>query len=246
MKILLLIPLMAMLASCSTTGGGPSEGVKHPDVKPAKTVYLTGTPQWKTMDEVKKALGSAATISGTKVDLKGNAISGKKIKHPSNSQDEDSIPLKIQIEKFSLENGIIRDIPGGVVVKSNFNTFKNLTFIESGEDFISTYTDGAKGTVVDKCKFYNDRDGDKSGQFNSAVDTTIKNSYFTGGITAIRLQESSSKQKDVRAYVEGNEFVKVPTAVNGDGDLTIYAHGNSYDNVREKFVLGPHAKVELK
>lgn len=210
-------------------------------MKPKATVYLTKETPWRTMEDVKKTLGTKAKYSGTTVDLQGNAISGKKIKREG-SQDEDSVPLRVYIDKFQLKNGIIRDIPGGIVVRAKDTTFSDLLFIEIGEDALSNNTDAAPGVTVLNCKFYNSG-GDKSLQLNDARDAEIKNSYFTGGQTAIRLQESSGKARGVKATVTKNTFEKVPTAVNVSGHTTVTASGNTYKEVQEKWNGGDHTKV---
>jgi hypothetical protein len=213
------------------------------------TVYLKGEPKWDSMDDVKDFFGSKASISGTVVDLKGGAMSGRELDHPSDQQDEDSIQLRVEIKGLVLKNGVIRDIPGGVSVRKDGVKFQNLAFYEVGEDFISTPKDGAKGTVVDTCKFYIERErsgGDKGLQFNDARDVLIKNSYFAGGITAVRLQESSSTAEDVRCTAEGNTFEVVSTAFNVAGDTTFYSRRNVFIKVRTRYNLGENVSLEYQ
>lgn len=242
MKALLFLPF-AFLISCATSGGGPIK-VDEPKVNPKETTYLTKEVAWRSMADVKKTLGSRAKYSGNTVDLQGNAISGKKIKR-GGSQDEDSIPLRVYYDGFTLKNGIIRDIPGGIVVRAKDTTYDKLTFIEIGEDALSNNTDAAPGVTVNNCKFYNDG-GDKSLQLNDARDAVITNSFFTGGQTAIRLQESSGKARGVKATLTKNEFKNVPTAVNVSGHTTVTASGNTYENVQEKWNGGDHTKINEK
>lgn len=238
MKLFLTL-FCAFLVSCASSG--PSSGVKEPTVNPKSTVYLTGETAWRSIADVKKTLGAKAKYSGNTVDLQGNAISGKKIKR-GGSQDENSIPLRIYIDKFYLKNGIVRDIPGGIVVRAENTKFESLLFIEIGEDALSNNTDAAPGVTVSNCKFYNGG-GDKALQLNDARNAEIKNSYFTGGQTAIRLQESSGKARDVKATVTKNTFEKVPTAVNVSGYTTVTASGNEYKEVQEKWNGGDHTKI---
>lgn len=242
MNKLLSTLLCAFLVSCASSPG-PSAGVKPPKLDPPQTISLTGEPVWNTMEDVKKAVGSRGRISGKTLDLQGNAISGSKIKKPGSSQNENAIPLRIKIDGFTLKNGIVLKIPGGVVVKADNVTFEKLTFTDIGEDAVSTATDAAPGIRILNCKFYNSSKGDKSIQANDARNAVIDGNFITGGQTAVRLQESSSKSRNVKATVTGNTFEKVPTAVNVNGYTTVTASGNTYKEVAEKWNGGSHTKI---
>lgn len=213
------------------------------------TAYLKGEPKWDSMEDVRSFFGSKASISGTVVDLKGGALSGREMEHPDNQQDEDAVPLIVDIPDFQLTNGVVRDIPGGINVRGDRNKFRNLRFFEVGEEFLSTPKDGARGTVLEECRFYTERersDGDKAVQFNDARDVLIRNCYFAGGITAVRLQESSSVAEDVRCTAEGNVFEYCSTAFNVSGDTTLYARRNTFTKVRHRFNLGPDVSLEYR
>ena len=234
------------MQSCITTGSAP-DPIKPPSVNPPKTYYLTGAEQWGTMAEAKKALGSLAVQNKTKLDFNGNRISGKKMKHPSNSQSESSIPLKIDIDDLIFHDCIVEDIPGGVVVKGTNNTFSNCLFLDSGEDFISTQTSNTSardksGLKIYNCKFYNDGGGDKSVQANNADGLDIRDSFFTGGETAIRVQQSTDKKK-VSASITDNTFENVPTAVNAAGNTTLTYRRNTFKNVNQQLTGGSSVKV---
>jgi len=160
----------ALLTSCVSTGGsGPSAGSKPPVVNPTKTFYLTGQPHWKTIADAKKFFGSSNAVSftGNTINLKGSRISGKKLKHPSNSQDEQAQELKIGFDNLHLTNGSVDDIPGGLVLRGNKAKLSKLIFTTSGEDYVSTAKDTVRGTIIDGCKCYNNK-GDKSIQLNAA------------------------------------------------------------------------------
>lgn len=240
-----LLILTLALSSCATGGGGPSSGVKPPPINPPATIYLTGEPQWKTMADVKKAVGSKATVTGTKVDLGGNALSGKNIKHPSNSQDEKSIPLRVSINGFYMRNGIVRDIPGGIVVSGRDTMFEKLTFVEIGEDALTSRELKASGMHVEDCKFYNDGGGDKSLQMNEVDGAHVRGNYITGGQTGMRLGESSRKGTMSMVLVD-NKFEKVPTAINADGDTRIRTRGNTFMEVLKDWVKGSRVRVTDK
>lgn len=201
------------------------------------------------MADVKDFFGSKASISGTVVDLKGGALSGRELDHPSDQQDEEAVQLVIDIPDFQLTNGVVRDIPGGINVRGDRNKFRNLAFFEVGEEFLSTPKDGARGTVLDECRFYIERErsnGDKGVQFNDAQDVLIRNCYFAGGITAVRLQESSSMAEDVRCTAEGNVFEYCSTAFNVNGDTTLYSRRNTFLKVRHRYNLGDDVSLEFR
>jgi len=245
---LCILIAQALLTSCVSTGGsGPSAGSKPPVVNPTKTFYLTGQPHWKTIADAKKFFGSSSAVSltGNTINLKGSRISGKKLKHPSNSQDEQAQELKIGFDNLHLTNGSVDDIPGGIVLRGNKAKLSKLIFTTSGEDYVSTAKDTVRGTIIDGCKFYNNK-GDKSIQLNAAEDAEITNCYITGGQTAIRLQESTSKRKNIKCSVRDTTFDKVPTAINVAGYTTLTVSGNTFKGVSEQYNGGPHTKIIKK
>lgn len=247
---LLLCTLSAsFLTSCVITGSssGPSSGSKAPQIKPDKTFYLTGKPQWNSIKDVENFFGNSDSvfISGSKLDLKGSRLSGKRLKHPSNSNDENAQELKVAFDNFHLTNGNIDDIPGGIVLRGNNARLSKLTFTTRGEDFVSTLKDTVSGTRIESCRFYNGS-GDKAIQLNAAKDATISNCYITGGQTGIRLQESTSKTKNIKCEVRNTTFDKVPTAINIAGYTTLTSSGNKFINVQKQYQIGPKAKVIKK
>lgn len=247
---ILTLGAIGVLTSCQSTGSSEdtsaSNGAKQPiQAEPTKTFYLTGQPQWNSPSDAKKFFGSSSqvSVSGSVIDLKGNRLSGKKLKHPSNSNSEQAQELKIAYDNFTLKNGNVDDIPGGIVIRGNNARFTNLTFTTKGEDYVSTLKDNADGTVIEKCKFYN-RGGDKSIQLNSAKNALIDRCYITGGQTAIRLQESTSKWKNIKCSVTNTTFEKVPTAINVDGYTTVNLSNNKFIGVSEQYKKGSHAKLK--
>lgn len=248
MKSLLLLLFSLSVTSCVTTGV-VSNATKPPSQSYPKTHYLSGTPAWNTVADIKKALPGVG-FNGTKIDLKGSRISGKNIKHPSNSQNENSIPLKIDVADLSFSNGTVEDIPGGIIIKGKKNTIKNITFLQSGEDFLSTQASRSSKAdpmylTIDGCKFYNDRGGDKSLQANNADELRVINSFFTGGETAIRIQESSDR-KPVKAYLTNVKFENVPTAINVAGRTILTTSGLSYKGVNQQINSAPSVKIIKK
>lgn len=245
MKFLILtLPLLAC-QSCLSTGTGPAP-VKPPAFSAPGTIYLEGEPVWNTLAEVRAAIGTKGRLVGNTLDLQGYAIDGRRLKQPKRVQDEKAVPLRVNIDGFTLKNGTVRNIPGGIVVKADSTRWENLIFRDIGEDALSTIKDAGEETVVKNCRFYNrsEKDsGDKSLQLNDARDAVVEGCYFTGGITALRLQESSAKAKKVTAWLRGNTFENVPTAANVAGPTTVIEGGNVWKNVRKRWVLGPEAAV---
>lgn len=228
---------------------GRPEPIKPPIFK-GDTIYLTGKPVWKTLEDVGKAVGSKAKVkldskTGRLVlDLQGNRLSGQKIKRGDDRNDEGSTALKIRIDKFTIQNGVVDDIPGGILVIADGFIAKKLVFTNIGEDALSNVKDSAKATMVWECQFYNRKEGDKSLQLNDGRNAQVVKCLFTGGITAIRLVESTSKFKGQKSSVDLCSFENVDTAVNVDGHTTVFAGNNSYKKVVTEWKLGPNAKVK--
>jgi hypothetical protein len=247
---LLLCTLSALfLTSCATIGqnSGPSSGSKPPEIRPSKTFYLTGEPIWKSIKDAEKFFGNSNSVSITssKIDLKGNRLSGKKLKHPSNSNDENAQSLKITFDNLHLTNGNIDDMPGGIMLRGNNAQLSKLSFTTRGEDFVSTPKDIVSGVKIESCQFYNGG-GDKAIQLNAAKDSEISNCYITGGQTGIRLQESTSKTKDIKCIVRNTIFDQIPTAINIDGYTTLTSSQNKFTKVKQQYKVGPNAKVITK
>jgi hypothetical protein len=236
-------------AACSATkGSGGVEGVEAPkmDFTEKGTIYLRGKPVWRSMKDVMEAVDvphGRAEVQGNTLDLGGSRLSGWKMKRPANSQDENADALRVRIDGFTLKNGVVDGIPGGIIVSANNNTFENLTFTNIGEDALSTIKDVSRGTVVRKCRFYNTSRGDKSLQLNDGRDTLTDSNYFTGGVTAMRLVESTSRYRGQKASVCNNVFEKVRTALNVDGSTIVRLSGNVFKFVYERYKVGADARL---
>lgn len=237
----------ALVTACSTGAGGMN-AVLPPglDTSSKWTTYLRGEPTFYEFDKLVEAIGPRATVRGKVIDLNGGKISGDKLKKPKDRNDEDAVALRIRIAGVTIKNGIIDRIPGGIVVGRDDCTFENLIFRNIGEDALSNNTDKSANMRVIGCTFLNDSGGDKSAQWNDGRDGLARNNYFTGGITGIRVQESTGKAKNVKFRSEGNVFRNVPTAHNVDGDTVVTARGNEYHNVQKRWVIRPRARVDEK
>ena len=239
-KKLLLFVVAAVLSSCASSG--PGAGVKPPTINPKYIVKLTGNPDWSEISEINKALGGRCKIVGKTVDLQGGCLDGSKLKKSADSQSEKNTPVKIRVEGLTLKNGYGRNLPGGLMVFSSNVTFENLIFTGTSEDFVSNAKDVSDNFSIIKCKFYNNSRGDKSLQSNGAVGLLVRDCYITGGITAIRIGESSSKRRG-EARVENCTIEGVPTFLNVDGKMKVYVKGNTLKNVGQKYVVKDGSKV---
>jgi hypothetical protein len=187
------------------------------------------------MDDVRRDLGNKVKITGNTVDLMGGKISGRKLKQPSNPQDEGSVGVKIRIKGLTLKNGVAEGIPGGFLCYNEDITFQKIVFLKAGEDFVSNLKDIAPGTRVIDCKFYGNSDSDKLLQGNDGRDFYVKGNTFSSAITGIRVQKKDAKKQGGTAQILNNKFVGIDTAVNAAGNVRVIVRGNSFDGVREKY-----------
>lgn len=232
----LVLMLMAVgLCACSSTGG-PGKGVEEPKANPAYSVKPTGNPDWDSMEDVKKLFGAKAKITGKTVDLQKGRIDGSKLKRSSNSQDENNTAIKTRIPGLVLKNGYIYNVPGGIITYAEDTTFEDLIFTKIGEDAVSNQKDISSGTKVINCEFYNTSKGDKSIQLNDAREAIVKGNLVAGGITGLRLQESSAKKQNGKPRVENNTFKNVDTGLNVAGKTTVYLKNNKFEGVNKKWV----------
>jgi hypothetical protein len=201
---------------------------------PAFKISLRGRPAWKSLKDVRADLGPDVLISGKTVDLRGAIITGKFLKHPRNSQDEASVGVRIHIKGLTLKNGFIEDIPGGLIAMAPDVTLQSLTFTRAGEDFVSNEKDRSPGFRVLGCRFFNNKNGDKSIQANDARGLVVSGNLIFGGTTALRIQKKNAKRQGGTAIVEANTFQEVSTAVNAAGSVTILLRANAFKNVRTK------------
>ena len=198
---------------------------------------------WNSLEKIRAVIGSRGVLTGKTLNLKGCVLDGSKLKHPSNSQNEDAPGVVIDLDGFTLQNGWSRDIPGGIIVKSAGNSFERLKFIEIGEDALSTTGKSATGIRISSCEFWNDGNGDKSVQLNQALGADIRNTKVVGGITGIRVQKDSYKTAGVTCYMKDVEFIGCETGINVAGKATVRLSGGKFTSVKKKWVTGPGAKV---
>lgn len=198
---------------------------------------------WRTLDDVRAALGDKIEISGKRVNLRGHVLDGSRLPRPQNSQDEKALAVTIGIPQFILHNGWVDNIPGGIVVKASYCTFEWLKFIRAGEDFISTVGEDADGIRLAHCEFWNNPGGDKSIQLNQALGAVLDDVMVVGGITGARIQKDSYKTKGVNAVLRGMTFHGCETGLNVAGGATVRLIAPVFKDVRKKWVTGSGSKI---
>ncbi len=219
------------------------KGKTPPVIKPAALIYpVTKTATWKDMDDVRMACkGKPVKITGTTLDLQGCQIIGTKLKSYGEN-DERNEPLRINIPGFTMKNGSLRKMPGGVVFRKPKQSYLNLDFLDVGEDALSNIKDDSPDATIRHCRCYGA--SDKSFQLNDADGLTFENNYATGGITGVRLHTKESKNKAAKTRsVKNNTFEQIETGFNISGKITVVLSGNKYIKVGKKVVSSNGAKV---
>jgi hypothetical protein len=214
---------------------------KIPDSAPR--IYLRdGDLDWSNIEAVRRALNGKGQIKSALhgnyvLDLGGAVLDGSKITHPKNSQSEDALGIRISMSGFSIHNGWVEDIPGGIIVDALSCYFQKLKFLKPGEDFLSTGKKG-KGIFILECEFWNDRGGDKSIQLNQALMAYLRNILIVGGITGLRVQKASYNTPQVTVMANGMRFVGCECGINVDGGAVVRLSGGKFENVKKKWVSG--------
>jgi hypothetical protein len=206
--------------------------MKPPILKPKATIFLTlSTDTWTSMADVVKACkGKPVKITGTTLDLQDCQISGSKLPQPDDENDENSAPLRINITGFTMRNGSIRKIPGGIVFRKPSQTYRNLIFLDTGEDAISNIMDDSPDSTIRDCWFFGA--SDKSVQMNDARGLTFTHNIVVGGVTGIRIQKKATRHKAIKPRkIEGNTFINVDTAHHLAGPVEAVIGETTYENV---------------
>jgi hypothetical protein len=200
-------------------------------------IYLTPTTlDWNTPDDILLACkGKPIILNGKTLDLNGCTLSGFRLPHPRDKQDETALPLRLRLPGFTLKNGIIRDIPGGIWCRGKAITLSSLTFLEIGEDACSNDMDTSPDWSVLDCTFTGATD--KSIQANDGRGLSLRNNTITGGITGVRIQKKATRYKNsTTRLLLNNKFINCQTAWNIAGGIIARAAENSYKNIRKIWV----------
>jgi hypothetical protein len=235
MKLFSFIILL-FLTSCTTTSPLPKPEHRTPS-KSAK-VYKPNTWNINSKDSLDAAvqqLNGKVYIQGDVLvfDMKGGIIDGSKQKGDG-SQNENQEPLFRANVPFVLRNGFIRNNKNAATFAESNSGIDSVTFLNVGEDAVAT-SRGARNFQVTNCEFLNDRNGDKSVQLNQAAGAVIADNMIFGGITGVRVHESSWSNKDTIAYCEGNTFIGTDTAWNVSKGILQIKGKNEYKHVRIPF-----------
>ena len=215
--------------------------------KPASgtdVIYLRENDlDWTSLEKIRAVIGSRGALNGKTLNLKGCVLDGSKLKHPANSQDERSLGIVIDLDGLTLQNGWVRDYPGGIAVKSAGNSFERLKFIEIGEDALSTTGKRATGIRISGCEFWNDHNGDKSVQLNNSVGAMIQDTKIVGGETGLRSGKESYDIQNETCRLKDVEFIGCATGINASGRAVVRLTDVKFTNVKKKWVEGPKARV---
>jgi len=90
---------------------------KIPDSAP-RIFLRDGVLDWSDMETVRRAVQGIGRIRENILDLRGGVLDGSKITHPKNAQTEDARGIRMNIPGFTLINGYVNDIPGGIIVNA--------------------------------------------------------------------------------------------------------------------------------
>jgi hypothetical protein len=181
----------------------------------------------------------------------GGVLDGKNIPNPKNRQDEDALALYIEnLDDWEFQFKAVSDIPGGMIVKAQDVTLKKTDFINIGEDAVSTpklsrLKDNYCGLIVTQCNFYNgheDDGSDKALQLNNAHGCVVDRCFFTGGITAMRMQDSSVPYT-AKAEIVSCKFHHCHVAININGKSQVRVSNCKYENVKTQIRKGSKVKI---
>ncbi len=238
-------------------GGGKKSPVAPPSYASKDEYFIPNKKELLLWDNIKvleqlreESEGMITYNTSSKVVRCHGILSGMKLPKPKNSQDEKAVAIRVNLQGWSFEGFVFEAIPGGIIVLSRYNDFDKCNWIKIGEDAIST----PKSKVIGKpdqirlsirnCRFYNDNDGDKSIQLNNASQCSIRDCFFTGGETSIRIQTKDDK-KPIYADVVGCEFNNVPTAINVAGVTVLELKENKYIKVSKQLVKSSGSKIKI-
>lgn len=212
----------------------------------ARRIYLRGDRLiWRTIDDVRKALGDNATYLGKTVNLRGAVLHGKNLPRKKDDQDERAMAIQIQMPDIDFINGWVVDVPGGIVVKRRGCSFRNLTFVEIGEDALSTVGEEATDINVSRCEFWN-AGGDKAVQLNQANGAALHRVRIVGGITGVRIMESSYRTRNVKCLLDDCAWEGCDTAINAGGGAEVRVISPTFWRVRLNYKLSAGAEIKAK
>jgi len=205
----------------------------------APRIYLTDSDlDWSSIQNIRDALQGKATITGYTINLDGAILDGRRISQPNDPQSETALGIRIKVNGITLRNGWVSNVPGGIKTQASQCRFLKLTFINIGEDALSTVGSEATNVTIRNCEFWNDRNGDKSVQLNQALGAVMTNIKIVGGITGLRIQKASYNTPQVVAMIDTIDFVGCETGMNIDGKATVRLHRGTFTNVKKKWVSG--------
>lgn len=239
-----------LLVSCKTFNSLPDAPAYRTPKSNASVYYAKNNWEIKDESDVAKARDG---LKGSKYywsdslkayvwDLNGGILDGKN-QSGDGGQSEKQEPLFRASCPLIIQNGFVRNNKNAAYIMDKNSGAIKITFTNIGEDAFGTTNNGAENGIVRDCEFINDKDGDKSLQLNEAKGWHIENNLFYGGITGVRVFESSATSSSDTAFCSNNKFIGVPTAFNvAKGRLKVEKK-NSYESVGKPFVVNHGGKI---
>ena len=239
--------LSILLVSCASTGTNINPPQFNKPTNTNNRYYPSNDWTIRNENDIKPLLNK---IKGSRsytqdgvliVDLNGGIIDGKK-QSGSGNQNENQEPLFRAEIPFALKNGFVMNNKNAATFNAPYSGLKNITFTNIGEDAVAT-SRKAQNFLIKDCEFINPG-GDKSIQLNQAKGAEISNKLIYGGITGVRVHESSWAAKDDEAFCSKNKFIGVDTAWNVSKGKLVVSSPNSYTGVRTPFKINKGAEIK--
>jgi hypothetical protein len=237
---------LLFISSCASVKPLPNVPKHRTPSKTAKVFYPLNNWSINSANDLKNVQKQLnATILKdeeiTILDLNGGIIDGEKQKGDG-SQNESQEPLFRANIPFVIKNGFIRNNKNAATFAAKNSGIEKVTFLNIGEDAVATSRKAINFSVSD-CEFLNSKNGDKSVQLNQAENAVVEKNLVYGGITGVRVHESSWADSNTTAFCGDNSFIGVDTAWNVSKGVLIVEKKNSYKNVRLPFKVNQNAKI---
>jgi|GEM_PF-2170408 len=243
MKSTFTLLLCSLLIGCSTVSPKPEYRTPSPSAKVYKPTSWHINDS-RDLKEAEKTLDTKAiNKDGVYIlDLKGGILDGTK-QRGDGGQSETQEPLFVANIPLVVKNGFVRNNKNAAMFAKPNSGIEYVTFLNVGEDAVSTSIK-AKNFKVSYCEFMNSNKGDKSIQLNQADGAVINNNIIYGGITGVRVHESSWANSDSLATCSKNTFIGTDTAWNVSKGILEVKDSNTYNNVRIPFKTSKGATIK--
>lgn len=176
--ILLLLPLLGALASCSTTGdGGDSSGG-------AKPSYPWPKSKGKT------SISNTVIIRGSTKDYGMKTVDGSRLSGDGGQAENQEAPFDLTGSGSKLRKAIADSWPESIHVHGDNALIEDIYIPNVGEDAVTSFA-GVNNLTIRNCAFKGAED--KIIQINAGGNILIENCYFEGFRSAIRVKKGTGK-----------------------------------------------------